>query len=858
MQSDLSGTPLGNYRLISLLGKGGMGEVWLARHPMLGREVAVKVLSPALSGDAEALERFRREALTANQIGHYSVVEVTDFGTLPDGRSYCVMELLKGQSLEAYLAGKGGLNLNDAVAILVPVIEGLAAAHNAGIVHRDIKPDNVFLATGKQGERVTRILDFGIAKLLDPGDDAERMTKTGQLLGTPLYMSPEQVSGDINRIGPWSDVYSLGVLLYRMLAGRPPFMGESFGQILLQHMQAPPPSILATRPDIPAGVDQVIGRALAKDPAQRFGTMAEFSAALLAASAYHGTAPTMMAVSADPGLSATVGQLATGALDHDSAYAPTVTPAHLTPARLPETVLGAPPTPAQSSLSLAAAEQVGAAPEATLPVHRASKGGRRALLAMIAVVILGGGGVVAYVLSRGSHEKQPAQSVAKPPPKPARPRPPTPSLLPKGMVGVSAGCFTMGAKDGDPDEHPPHRVCLANFALDRTEVTVNSYAKCVNAGECQVPTGYLANSDPKAKGAWKAKCNWNAPGRGNHPVNCVKWQLARTYCKWKTKRLPTEAEWEYAAQSSKGRIYPWGSAPPTCRLVVMSDSSGSGCGKQTTWPVGSKPAGKGPFGAVDQAGNVWEWTEDCWALRFYDECAGRCSNPLNHCVGTQKRVIRGASFTLGTRKRSAFRTTLRGYYRPYARGQGIGFRCVKSLPHGAVPGDRHADARPLIIARVKASSYLPPFRGRSYKPEHLYDGRLDTSWQPRGSKFDSKGQFVRIWFKPHPTARPAPGKGGAKSTSKVLITAISIANGYQAVRDGVDQFYNNSRLRMISLHFSDGSHQRAFLAPDRRGFVRLRIAPKRTKWLLIQIESIYPGKKYRDVGISELKVWGKE
>lgn len=865
MSGDLSGTNLGNYQLVSLVGKGGMGEVWLARHPMLGREVAVKVLAPALSGDQEALERFRREALTVNQIGHSTVVEVTDFGTLPDGRSYCVMELLRGQSLETYLGGQGPLNLHDAVAILVPVIEGLAAAHSAGVVHRDIKPDNVFLDTGKQGQRVIRILDFGIAKLLDPGDDAQRMTKTGQLLGTPLYMSPEQVSGDIKRIGPWSDVYSLGVLLYRMLAGRPPFLGESFGQILMAHMQTPPPSIVTTRPDVPAAVDAVIQRALAKDPAQRFTSMAMFSAELLRASAYQGTAPTMMAVGTDPGMVATPGGApSAGSFAHDSALAPTVTPVHLTPVPLPETVVGAKgvayagasvpvpaPASAMSSLSLATGERAGPAPEQTLPVTRPRKSSRGALVAVIVVLSLCAGGVVAYLLTRPTDKKQPAKAAAAmaPASKPSRPRPPPKSLIPEGMVGVPAGCFTMGNRDGDPDEHPPHRVCLASFAMDRTEVSVNSYAQCVNAGVCQVPTGYLVSSDPKAEGAWKAKCNWNAPGRGNHPVNCVKWQPARTFCAWKGKRLPTEAEWEYAAQGSKGRLYPWGYAPPTCKLVVMDDSSGPGCGKGTTWPVGSKPAGKGPFGALDQAGNVWEWTEDCWALRFYDECAGSCSNPFNHCLGRDKRVIRGASFLDGPRKKDAYRTTLRGYYRPYTRGQGVGFRCVKSLPHGVVPGDLHADARPLTIARVKASSYLPPYRGRTYNPEHLFDGRLDTSWQPRGSKSDSKGQWVRIWFKT---------KGAHSGKSKVLITAVSLANGYQAMLDGVDQFYNNSRLKMITLHFSDGSHQRAFLPPDRREFVRLRISPKRTKWLLLQIESIYPGQKWRDVGISELKVWGKE
>ncbi len=822
MPGDLSATQLGNYRLVSLIGKGGMGEVWLARHPLLGREVAVKVLAPALSNDEEALARFRREALTVNQIDHSSVVEVTDFGALPDGRAYCVMELLRGQSLQRYLEDRGRLDLPDAVAILVPVIEGLAAAHSAGVVHRDVKPDNIFLDTGKQGQRVIRILDFGIAKLLDPGDDAERMTKTGQLLGTPLYMSPEQVSGEIQRVGPWSDVYSLGVLLYRMLAGRPPFVGESFGQILMQHMQAPPPSICATRADLGAGVDDVIQRAMAKQTDERFATMAELNDALMQASAHKGTAPTSLVADLDPALSATVSTPQPGSFDNDVATAPTITPADLTPLTPPE------------------------AAEETVPVVCNAKRGRGLLLALVALVVLGVGGVAIYLLARPSPTPKTAPKAAVPAPRPG----PQPPAVPVGMVGVPAGCFTMGTQKGAPAESPPHRVCLASFALDHTEVTVAAYTACVKAGVCGAPTrqAKISSPDPHKKSHSNAWCNYPGGAAKSHPVNCLDWQQAQAYCRWKGRRLPTEAEWEYAARSNDGRRYPWGNDTPDCGTAVVTDARGPGCDKGGSAPVGSRPSGKGPFGAVDQAGNVREWTADCWDASFYAQCKGTCSNPLNHCAGGQKRVTRGGGFMTGIREPNAFAATHRRAHRPDGRHKTIGFRCAKSLPHGSVPGDPHADARPLPIARVKASSFLPPYQGQTYKPEHLIDGRLDTSWQPRGSKLDSKGQFVRLYFK-----APATAEGGPKP----LITALSVANGYQAITKGVDQFYNNSRLRMISVHFSDGTQQRAFLPPNRKGFVRLRLWPKRSKWLLLQIESIYPGKKYRDVGVSEIKVWGK-
>jgi len=267
--ADISGVQLGNYEITALLGRGGMGEVYLARHPVLGREVAVKVLSGAHAETPEALERFRREALAVNRIAHPARIEVSDFGQLPDGRQYYVMARLRGQTLSGFLQSSGPLPAAHCVELMTPVMEVLGAAHAAGIIHRDVKPDNIFLDHDDIGAVMPRVLDFGIAKLLDPGGRGDAVTQTGQLLGTPLYMSPEQANGSSYAVGPWSDVYSVGVVLYHMLVGHPPFRGDSYLSVLMQHFQTPPPSLLSMRPDLSPAVAVAVHRALEKQPPDR-------------------------------------------------------------------------------------------------------------------------------------------------------------------------------------------------------------------------------------------------------------------------------------------------------------------------------------------------------------------------------------------------------------------------------------------------------------------------------------------------------------------------------------------------------------------------------------------------------------
>jgi len=280
-QGSLEGQILGNYQVISLLGKGGMGEVYLARHPMLGREVAVKVLTA--EADPKGVARFQREAKAVCRIGHPNIVEVFDFGVLPDGREYAVMERLVGETLGERLAHQGRLDSQETLEILAPLMEALHEAHNKGIVHRDIKPDNIFLAQDR-GKLVPKLLDFGIAKLVTgPGEAPINSTATGMILGTPLYMSPEQAAGNIKKIQRASDIYSFGAVLYHMLTGRTPFSGESYGELLVHHMNTPPPKLSSSRKGLPKALDGLIQKAMAKDPVNRFTDMLAMRKALYSA-----------------------------------------------------------------------------------------------------------------------------------------------------------------------------------------------------------------------------------------------------------------------------------------------------------------------------------------------------------------------------------------------------------------------------------------------------------------------------------------------------------------------------------------------------------------------------------------------
>src|SRR4051794_32863977 len=260
------------YDLLEICGTGGMSTVYKAHDQLLERNVALKVLHPHYGDDEEYVERFRREARAVVRLSHPNIVTVIDRGEA-DGQQFIVFEFIDGENLKELVERSGPLPVRRAVELALAVADGLAFAHQHGLVHRDVKPQNVLL----NGDGEAKVTDFGIARSLDV---EHGVTQTGTVLGTSNYLSPEQAGG--KPVTPATDVYSLGIVLYELLTAEVPFPGENFVAVAMKHLNEPPPDVLARRPDVPMRLAAAIDRALAKDPAQRFASMDQFAAELRA------------------------------------------------------------------------------------------------------------------------------------------------------------------------------------------------------------------------------------------------------------------------------------------------------------------------------------------------------------------------------------------------------------------------------------------------------------------------------------------------------------------------------------------------------------------------------------------------
>ena len=256
------------YELEEVVGQGGMSTVYKAHDSLLERYVALKVLHQQYNEDEDFVERFKREARSVAQLQHPNIVTVIDRGE-EDGRQYIVFEFIDGENLKE-LASHGPLDPHDAIRLTLQVARALAFAHERGVVHRDVKPQNVLLNDDGQA----KVTDFGIARSLD----VHGVTQTGTVLGTSDYIAPEQARGQ--KVDPKTDIYSLGAVLYELLAGDVPYKGDNFVAVAMRHVNEPPPSVLDRRPDCPVRLDLAIQRAMAKDPEQRFASMDEFIAEL--------------------------------------------------------------------------------------------------------------------------------------------------------------------------------------------------------------------------------------------------------------------------------------------------------------------------------------------------------------------------------------------------------------------------------------------------------------------------------------------------------------------------------------------------------------------------------------------------
>ncbi len=264
------------YHVVRKLGEGGMGQVYLAEHVKMGRQSAIKVMNPAMVHDPDAVARFNREAANASRISHPNVCAVYDFGETADGLIYLAMEYIDGVPLTTVLEREGALAVRRAADLCLQVADALQAAHDLGIVHRDLKPDNIMLTRGRSGQEVVKVVDFGIAKAVGGDAGGQKVTKTGLVIGTPEFMSPEQLAGDT--VDGRSDLYSLALVLYRAVTGKLPFEGDTAQEIMVKRLTDEPRPLAQARPDLPfpPGLQGCFDAALARLPAQRYQSVAKF------------------------------------------------------------------------------------------------------------------------------------------------------------------------------------------------------------------------------------------------------------------------------------------------------------------------------------------------------------------------------------------------------------------------------------------------------------------------------------------------------------------------------------------------------------------------------------------------------
>ena len=565
---------LGKYELLEALGRGGFGTVYRARDTTLDVERAVKVLHAALVSDPEFIARFQREAKFAAKLEHPNIVPVYELGEI-QGSYFLAMKFMPGGSLKDLLAKAGQIAFPRALQITRQIADALEFAHQQGLVHRDVKPANILF---EAGDSTARLADFGFTKALS-GASSASLSVSGGMLGTPSYMAPEVWSGGL--VTPATDLYSLACVFFEMITGTVLFAGESPPQIMTRHMLNGPQFPEKWPQGISDGVEMVLRKALARNPAERFANMKDFIAALANSLAIK--------------------------------TAPITESQEVAPKELVE----------QENTPIASWRKI--------PAWVWALGGLLALGGMMLLTI-----EIARLWSRVA--EAPTAVVISP----TATLNVLPTLSPtelviapsvisiseeytdsKGvpMVLVPAGEFTMGSDNGSDDEKPVHTVYLDAFYMDKFEVTNAHYNVCVDAGLC---------SDHRAEYFW-----YNYPDYANHPVVYVDWNQAKTYCEWRGSNLPTEAQWEKAARGTDGRTYPWGEG------IDCNKANYTSCIGDTT-QVGSYESGASPYGIYDLSGNVWEWVADWYSKAYYHNSPA--SNPLGSDSGSY-RVLRGGAWT---------------------------------------------------------------------------------------------------------------------------------------------------------------------------------------------------------------------
>jgi formylglycine-generating enzyme required for sulfatase activity/tRNA A-37 threonylcarbamoyl transferase component Bud32 len=699
-------TVLEKYAIEGVVGEGGFAIVYRATHLLWKRPVAIKVFSVLDSVPQELrgklLDDFLQEGALLAQLSEQTtaIVQARDVGmlTTQSGMTvpYMVLEWLEGETLEDKLArermqGQPPRSMEQAVALLTPVAEALAVAHTRGIVHRDVKPANIFLVgpVGNTDGTTIKLLDFGIAKVVQ---DAQKMAgsfnKTSGVVTsfTPAYGAPEQFSRTYGATGPWTDVFALALILGEMTSGKPPIDGDDVGQLAFASMNdkvRPSPRTLGAT--VSDAVENVMLGALAVKTTARPQTAREFWSQL---TSVLGVADRKSGRSLPPTQDVAVAST----ILVPEAVQPLVdvakTDANPTSHRIPVSKVTPTVTKKMSPLAL-----VG--------------------LGATAVVAVVGLGIAALVHGSGESKSESAEKSnakankadtaapsATASSAPAAIRAEDSGACPTGMVPIPGGNFFQGNDEGADDEKPAHKVSLSPYCIDKFEVTVAQYMQCSDTGACKraTPKNEWEGISQKERDVYDPLCNSSEPAaRGNYPINCVSWESAATYCEANGKVLPSEAQWEFAARGPDGRKYPWGDEEPTgghlnacgpeCIAWVKEKGlNGPNDPKKAmytlddhfanTAPVGSFPAGASRFGVEDVVGNVGEWTDD-WFAPYKKGKIGAAEKDPHNPEASPHKVVRGGAWnaTDPTWLRPSFR------YRapPTLKSHGIGFRCAKTL-----------------------------------------------------------------------------------------------------------------------------------------------------------------------------------
>lgn len=576
------------YKIISQLGEGGMGEVYLASDEKSKQEVAVKILAKQLITNQGLIDRFKREAETLQKLDHPNIVKFID-AFEHENQYVIVMEHVSEGSLHDLLK-KGSLSIELARRITLELCDALIRSHHLNIIHRDIKPENVLLTK----DSIPKLADFGVARL----SEAEQMTRTGTQVGTPYYMAPEAWEGKV--LDAQADIWSLGVMFFEMLAGQVPFNGDTPLAVMSQVNTASLPNLRKLRKDIPNNFIQIINRMLARDKKKRYQTMREVVVDL----EQEGLIPRSFQF--NWGFVVLIVLISAGVFFSQTFITQLNQPAPVTTTITSISVTDTPTSTLIPTLSIETP---------TLFVTPTQ------IFAIGSTMVSDIDGMV--------------------------------------LVYVPAGEFTMGSASF-LDEQPVHQVHLDAYWIDETEVTNKMYSQCAQVDACELP---------KNLGTFHYDTYYGNSAFDNYPVVYINWNMAKAYCEWAGRRLPTEAEWEKAARGTDGRTYPWGEG-------LSCDKASIGnyyCRKVPPLPIKNYPQGISIYKAYDMAGNVMEWVSSLYHPYPYNPNDGR-----EDLTSSNARVMRGgSSFDLtGSDLRSANRSR----DVPISSATDIGFRCALSIP----------------------------------------------------------------------------------------------------------------------------------------------------------------------------------